>query len=164
MQELSPPRAIGTGRPVAHLLPEAKDEKPQGEKMKTRMKDHNYIHPSSLRYIRLSTLEKDVLRDLLSYQAARKINPTQRLIAWHTGWSERSVRSALADLRDKELIDYEVWANGHPLRAGRPADVYVLIVENIRKLIREGRAEHDNLFVHPANELPAKMTYNSELP
>lgn len=132
--------------------------------MKTRMKDPNYIHISELRYIRLHAMERDVLRELLSYQGARRINPTIKHIAWNAGWSERSVLRALTDLLDRGLIAYEVWHNGHPQREGRPANVYALCVDNIRKAIREGKAEHDQLFTrHPSGEFSASQAHNSEL-
>ena len=141
--------------------------------MKTRMKDFNYIHISNLRYIQLQAMEKDVLRELLSYQGASRINPSIKHIAWNTGWSVRSVDRALADLLDRELIEYEVWHNGHPQREGRPANVYSLRVDNIRKAIAAGKAEHDRLFIrnrlwteatlHSSGEFHAPQTNTSEL-
>jgi len=131
--------------------------------MKTRMTHPNYIHISELRYIRLHPMEKDVLRELLSYQGARRINPTIKHIAWNTGWSRDSVLRALAYLLDREFIAYEVWHNGHPQREGRPANVYSLQVHNIRKAIAEGRAEHDKLFIrHPSGEFSRSQPHNSE--
>ena len=114
--------------------------------MKTRMKDPNYINISSLRYIQLQAMVKDVLRELLSYQGAHRINPSIKHIAWNTGWSVRSVNRALADLLDRELIEYEVWHKGHPQREGRPSNVYSLRVDKIRKAIAKGKDEHDRLF------------------
>ena len=140
--------------------------------MKTRMKDFNYIHISNLRYIQLQAMVKDVLRELLSYQGARRINPSIKHIAWNTGWSVRSVDRALADLLDRELIEYEVWHNGHPQREGRPANVYSLRVDNIRKAIAEGKAAHDKLFIRTrlskeatvpsSGEFHTSQSHNSE--
>ena len=91
-----------------------------------------------MRYIRRSLGEIAVLRELVSLQHCKIINPSEFWLAQMTSMSERSVRRALVKLKKSGLISFDKHKQDFrgPLR---PTNTYTLHPERIQKLIDAGK-------------------------
>ena len=96
------------------------------------------IKVHDLRYIRRSLGEIAVLRELVSFQSAKIINPSEFWLAQMTRMGERSVRRALVKLAKSALISYD--KHKQDFRGpNRPTNTYTLHPERIQELIDAGR-------------------------
>src|ERR1017187_330618 len=96
------------------------------------------INLPDLRYIRRSPGEIAVLRELVSFQGCKVINPSEFRIALMTNYEERQVRRILGKLRAGGLICYAK----HPKDfrgPNRPTNTYSLHFERIQQLIDAGK-------------------------
>src|ERR1035441_10636453 len=91
-----------------------------------------------LRYIRRSLGEIAVLRELVSLQHCKTINPSEFWLSQMTRMSERSVRRALVKLAKSGLISFDKHKQDFrgPLR---PTNTYALHPERIQELIDAGK-------------------------
>src|ERR1039458_9707193 len=91
-----------------------------------------------LRYIRRSPGEIAVLRELVSFQRCKTINPSEFWLSQMTRMSERSVRRALVKLAKSGLISYD--KHRQDFRGpNRPTNTYTLHPERIQELIDAGK-------------------------
>jgi DNA-binding transcriptional ArsR family regulator len=96
------------------------------------------INLPDLRYIRRSLGEITVLRQLVSFQRCKVINPSEFWLALMTRMSESSVRRALVKLKKSGLISYT--KRKQDFRGpNRPTNTYTLHAERIQALIDAGR-------------------------
>ena len=91
-----------------------------------------------LRYIRRSPGEIAVLRELVSFQRCKTINPSEFWLAQMTNMSESSVRRALVKLKKSGLISY-VKRKRDFRGPNRPTNTYALNPARIQELIDAGR-------------------------
>ena len=91
-----------------------------------------------LRYIRRSPGEIAVLRELVSFQRCKTVNPSEFWLAQMTNMSESSVRRALVKLKKSGLISY--LKRKRDFRGpNRPTNTYALNPARIQELISAGR-------------------------
>jgi len=91
-----------------------------------------------LRYIRRSPGEIAVLRELVSFQRCKIINPSEFWLVQMTRLSESSVRRALGKLAKSGLISY-VKRKQDFRGPNRPTNTYTLHPERIQELIDAGK-------------------------
>jgi len=96
------------------------------------------IKVHDLRYIRRSLGEIAVLRELVSLQHCKIINPSEFWLSQMTRMSERSVRRALVKLAKSGLISYDKHTQDFrgPLR---PTNTYTLHPARIQELVDAGK-------------------------
>jgi hypothetical protein len=96
------------------------------------------IKVHDLRYIRRSLGEIAVLRELVSMQHCKIINPSEFWLSQMTRMSERSVRRALVKLAKSGLISYD--KHKQDFRGpNRPTNTYELHPGRIQELIDAGK-------------------------
>jgi len=96
------------------------------------------IRLHDLRYIRRSPGEIAVLRELVSFQRCKAINPSEFWLAQMTNYEERQVRRILGKLRAEELISYA--RHSRDFRGpNRPTNTYTLHIDKIQRLIDAGK-------------------------
>src|ERR1039458_3813769 len=122
-----------------------------------------------LKYIRRSLAEIAVLRELVSLQRCKVINPSEFWLALMTRMSESSVRRALSKLKKSGLIYYK--KRKHDFRrANRPTNSYTLHLDRIQALINAGKVAVDKALAEyyekagtprHGKKKPAKLTGHS---
>ena len=131
------------------------------------------IKVHDLRYIRRSIGEIAVLRELVSFQRSKMINPSEFWLSQMTRISERSVRRALAKLAKSGLISYDKHKQDYR-GPKRPTNTYRLHPGRIQELIDAGKVAvkraMDQSYEHAGTprhdrKRPAKLTgYPQEQP
>ena len=96
------------------------------------------IKVHDLRYIRRTPGEVTVLRELVSFQRCKVINPSEFWLVQMTRMSESSVRRALVKLARSGLISYDKHKQDYR-GPNRPTNTYTLHPERIQELIDAGR-------------------------
>ena len=91
-----------------------------------------------LRYIRGNPGEIAVLRELVSFQRCKIVNPSECRLALMTNYEERQVRRILGKLREKGLISYAKYPRDFR-GPNRPTNTYTLHFDKIQRLIDAGK-------------------------
>jgi hypothetical protein len=96
------------------------------------------INLPDLRFIRRTPGEIAVLRELVSFQRCKIINPSEFRIALMTNYEERQVRRILGKLRAGGLISYAKYPRDFR-GPNRPTNTYTLHFDRIQELIDAGK-------------------------
>ena len=96
------------------------------------------INLPDLRFIRKTPGEIAVLRELVSFQRCKVINPSEFRIALMTNYEERQVRRILGKLRGGGLISYAKYPRDFR-GPNRPTNTYTLHFDRIQRLIDAGK-------------------------
>ena len=128
------------------------------------------IKVHDLKYIRRSPGEIAVLRELVSLQGCKIINPSEFWLALMTRMSESSVRRSLVKLKKCGLISY-VKRKRDFRGPNRPTNTYTLNPERIQELIDAGKVAVSKALgtyyeiagtPHHSRKQPARLTGHSQ--